>query len=129
MASTGEIAAFGKNIHEAYFNAYSSVTGFRMPKLNSGVLLGGDMSRPEMEVVAKGLINLGFKLFCSSSEVEEKLNAIPYVVSLLACVRKTGADRKQSAKKIFFPVKDKRSLLQAFENSKYVPTVQAHNQH
>jgi len=83
MASTGEIAAFGKTVQEAYFNAYSSVTGFRMPKLNSGVLLGGDMSRIEMEVVAKGLINLGFKLFCSSSEVEEKLNAMPYVVSLL----------------------------------------------
>ena len=55
MASTGEVAAFGRNVQEAYFNATMSVNGFKLPKLGSGVLIGGDIDRPEIGLVAKGL--------------------------------------------------------------------------
>ncbi|KAG7531192.1 hypothetical protein FFLO_04551 [Filobasidium floriforme] len=101
MASTGEVAAFGRNVQEAYFNATMSVNGFKLPKLGSGVLIGGDIDRPEIGLVAKGLSDLGFKIFCSSAAVEEHLNSIPYL----------------SASKIFFPVKDKGKLFEAFENA------------
>ena len=52
-----------------------------------------------MRTVAKGLIDLGFRLYCSSPIVEEYLNNIPYV----------------SAKRIFFPTKDKRKLREVFD--------------
>ena len=99
MASTGEIASFGSTIQEAYWAALLSQTGFKIPRLNSGVLLGGDTTKPEMRTVAEGLAKLGFKLYCSSNTVEAFLNDIPYV----------------SAKRIFFPTKDKRKLREVFD--------------
>lgn len=99
MASTGEIASFGSSIQEAYWAALLSQTGFKIPRLNTGILLGGDITKPEMKSIAEGLTKLGFKLYCSSSVVEEFLNDIPFV----------------SAKRIFFPTKDKRKLREVFD--------------
>ncbi|KAG5647105.1 hypothetical protein DXG03_001476 [Asterophora parasitica] len=99
MASTGEVASFGKNIHEAYWASLLSTTGFKVPKAGSGVLIGGDINKPEMAVIAKSLVALGFKLYCSSPVVEEFLNEIPYV----------------TAKRIIFPTKDKRKLRMVFD--------------
>ncbi|KAG6857206.1 hypothetical protein H0H87_008272 [Tephrocybe sp. NHM501043] len=99
MASTGEVASFGKNVHEAYWASLLSTTGFKVPRANSGVLIGGDISKPEMVDIAKTLTTLGFKLYCSSPVVEEFLNTIPYVV----------------AKRIIFPTKDKRKLRMVFD--------------
>ncbi|KAJ8475384.1 hypothetical protein ONZ45_g15630 [Pleurotus djamor] len=99
MASTGEVASFGKDIHEAYWASLLSTTGFKVPRAGSGVLIGGDTTQPEMQSVAKTLIDLGFKLYCSSPAVEEFLNDLPYV----------------SAKRIFFPTKDKRLLREVFD--------------
>ena len=99
MASTGEVASFGKTIHEAYWASLLSTTGFKVPRAGSGVLLGGDITKPEMVGIAKSLIDLGFKLYCSSPIVEEFLNSIPYVM----------------AKRIFFPTKDKRKLRMVFD--------------
>lgn len=99
MASTGEVASFGKDIHEAYWAALLSTTGFKVPRPNTGVLIGGDISTPEMKTIAKGLFDLGFKLYCSSPAVEEFLNSIGYI----------------SAKRIFFPTKDKRKLREVFD--------------
>jgi carbamoyl-phosphate synthase large subunit len=102
MASTGEVAAFGADIHEAYWASLLSTTGFKVPKRGSGVLIGGDVTRPEMAEVVKGLSNLGFKLYCSSAEVEE------FIADMGPYVRK--------AKKIFFPTRDKRKLRQVYED-------------
>jgi len=99
MASTGEVASFGKDIYEAYWASLLSTTGFKVPQAGSGVLMGGDISQPEMASVAKQLIDLGFKLYCSSPIVEDFLNDLPYVV----------------AKRIFFPTKDKRKLREVFD--------------
>ncbi|KAH8087839.1 carbamoyl-phosphate synthase [Cristinia sonorae] len=99
MASTGEVASFGKDIHEAYWASLLSTTGFKVPRANSGVLIGGDITKPEMTTIAKTLTDLGFKLYCSSTTVEEFLNNIPYV----------------SVKRIFFPTRDKRKLREVFD--------------
>jgi len=100
MASTGEVAAFGADIHEAYWTSLASTNGFRIPQAKSGVLIGGDISTPQMATVAKGLSDLGFKLYCSSAEVEEFLNSLPHV---------------SHVEKIFFPLKDKRKLREVFD--------------
>lgn len=99
MASTGEVASFGTDIHEAYWASLLSTTGFKVPRLNSGVLIGGDVTKPEMATIAKELLHLGFKLYCSSPEVEAYLNNLPYV----------------TAKRIFFPKTDKRKLREVFD--------------
>lgn len=99
MASTGEVASFGKDIYEAYWASLLSTTGFKIPKQGSGVLIGGDTTKPEMERIAKKLTHLGFKLYCSSADVEHFLGGIPYV----------------SCKKIFFPLRDKRKLREVFD--------------
>ncbi|KAG8996237.1 carbamoyl-phosphate synthase (glutamine-hydrolyzing) cpa2 [Tulasnella sp. JGI-2019a] len=99
MASTGEVASFGKDVHEAYWASLLSQTGFKVPKPKSGVLIGGDITKPEMQTVARGLIDLGFKLYCSSPVVEQFLNDLQYV----------------TCKKIFFPTKDKRKLREVFD--------------
>lgn len=99
MASTGEVASFGKNVNEAYWASLLSTTGFKVPKAGSGVLIGGDTTKSEMATIAKTLTTLGFRLYCSSQRVEEFLNDIPYV----------------TAKKIVFPTKDKRKLRMVFD--------------
>ena len=99
MASTGEVASFGVDVQEAYWAALLSTTGFKVPRVNSGVLIGGDTSKPEMAVIAKTLVDLGFKLYCSSHDVEAYLKGLPYV----------------TAKRIFFPTKDKRLLREVFD--------------
>jgi len=99
MASTGEVASFGKNVEEAYWAALLSTTGFKLPQMGSGVLIGGDTRKPEMARIAKALSNLGFRLYCSSKEVEQALNDVPYV----------------HCKRIFFPTKDKRKLREVFD--------------
>lgn len=100
MASTGEVAAFGVDVAEAYFNSLTSTNGFKVPQAHSGVLIGGDVASPFMAKVAKGLSDLGFKLYCSSPVVEEYLNSLQYI---------TPTER------IFFPLKDKRKLQEVFE--------------
>lgn len=100
MASTGEVAAFGKDIYESYWASLVSTTGFKIPRAGSGVLIGGDIRKPELAKIADILTKSGFKLYCSSAAVEQFLNEIPYV----------------AAKKIFFPTKDKRKLRMVFDD-------------
>ncbi|KAH7102792.1 carbamoyl-phosphate synthase [Auriculariales sp. MPI-PUGE-AT-0066] len=99
MASTGEVASFGRNVEEAYWASLLSTTGFKLPQMGSGVLIGGDPRTPEMAGIAKSLSNLGFRLYCSDKVVEEALNDIPYVV----------------CKRIIFPTRDKRKLREVFD--------------
>ncbi|ORX54036.1 large subunit of carbamoyl-phosphate synthase [Hesseltinella vesiculosa] len=42
MASTGEVACFGTDKHEAYWSAIQSTQNFRIPTPGAGILLGGD---------------------------------------------------------------------------------------
>ncbi|EJT49334.1 Carbamoyl-phosphate synthase arginine-specific larg e chain [Trichosporon asahii var. asahii CBS 2479] len=99
MASTGEVASFGKDVYDAYWAALMSVNGFKLPKEGSGILLGGDVSRPEMAAVAKNLIDLGFSLYTYDPKVEQHINSQPYL----------------SIKKILVPVKDKKKLREILE--------------
>lgn len=100
MASTGEVASFGKDIHEAYWTSLLSTTGFKVPKAGSGVLIGGDVNKPEMVSISTRLVELGFKLYCSSSVIEEFLNNIPHI----------------TAKRIQLPKSDKRRLREVFDH-------------
>src|SRR5208282_5877788 len=73
MASTGEVACFGSDVREAYWTALQSTQNFRVPKPGNGILLGGDLEKPEIFTVAKDLSGLGYKLFAVSSDVKTAL--------------------------------------------------------
>lgn len=64
MASTGEVACFGDDIHEAFLQALLS-TGFKLPNRNRSILLSlaSDEFRAEFAESVAILDKLGFKLY------------------------------------------------------------------
>ena len=99
MASTGEVASFGRDVHEAYWAALLSTTGFRVPRAGSGVLLGGDTRVPEIHTIATTLAGLGFRVLCASPAMEHFLERLPFV----------------HARRIAVPRRDKRRLREVFD--------------
>lgn len=63
MSSTGEVACFGDDAHEAFLQSLLA-TGFKLPKQNSSVLLSiaSDEFRREFAESAVSLAKMGFKL-------------------------------------------------------------------
>ena len=79
MASTGEIACFGKDLHEAYFTSlFSNHNNFKnLPmKEGSSVLLSLDeLSDPkEVKYVAEKLIKLGYGVFADDELTLKTIN-------------------------------------------------------
>ena len=109
MASTGEVASFGKDIHEAYWAALLSVNGFKLPRPHSGILLGGDINRPEMAVVAANLMRLGFHLY-THCKLNRRLSRVSADHSAPEVTAHINDQPYLSIKKIMVPVKDKRKL-------------------
>ncbi|MBU6323088.1 MAG: carbamoyl-phosphate synthase (glutamine-hydrolyzing) large subunit [Patescibacteria group bacterium] len=62
MASTGEVAAFGDSYHEALLKSMLSA-GFRLPKKNVFVALGGEENKVKLLPSLRTLAELGFKLY------------------------------------------------------------------
>ncbi|PLB34963.1 carbamoyl-phosphate synthase (glutamine-hydrolyzing) CPA2 [Aspergillus candidus] len=100
MASTGEIACFGKDLVEAYWASLQSTMNFRVPEPGEGILLGGDIANPALVQIVEYLNPLGFKFFAASPEVK-------------AHIESTAKDA--SVQVIEFPKKDKRALREVFQ--------------
>ncbi|GAA5877417.1 hypothetical protein JCM8547_008793 [Rhodosporidiobolus lusitaniae] len=64
MASTGEVACFGKDKYEAYLKALLS-TGMKMPKQNILFSIGSYKEKLEMLPSIKKLDQLGYKIFAT----------------------------------------------------------------
>jgi carbamoyl-phosphate synthase large subunit len=99
MASTGEMACFGKDLVEAYWAAMQSTMNFRLPMPGEGLLFGGDTSVPALKQVVAHLKPLGYKLYAASEEVKTYLESA-----------ESGVD----VEVIEFPVEDKRALRDVF---------------
>jgi carbamoyl-phosphate synthase/aspartate carbamoyltransferase len=69
MASTGEVACFGKTKHEAYLKALVS-TGFRLPKKNVLVSIGSYKEKLEFLPSVKRLHELGFVIFATTGTAD-----------------------------------------------------------
>ena len=65
MASTGEVACFGKNKFEAYLKALIA-TGFKIPKKNILISIGSFKEKMEFLPSVKRLHQLGYKLFATT---------------------------------------------------------------
>jgi carbamoyl-phosphate synthase / aspartate carbamoyltransferase len=62
MASTGEVACFGRDKYEAYLKALMS-TGFKIPKSNILLSIGSYRDKKEMLPSVEKLHKMGYKLF------------------------------------------------------------------
>ena len=100
MASTGEIACFGRDLVEAYWTSLQSTMNFRLPLPGEGLLLGGDISKPQLAAIVNYLKPLGYKLFAANREVKDHLESAV----------KDGCE----VKVIEFPTEDKRALREVF---------------
>lgn len=67
MASTGEVACFGEDSHQAYLQAMLSTT-FKLPNKNRSILLSiaSEKFREEFAEAAEILSRLGYKLYGTS---------------------------------------------------------------
>ena len=101
MASTGEIASFGKDLVEAYWAALQSTMNFRLPLPSEGILLGGDITKPQLAGIVDYLKPLGYKFFAASNDVKNHLES----------TAKDGCE----VQVIEFPVEDKRALRDVFK--------------
>lgn len=70
MASTGEVACFGKNVLEAYWAAMQATMNFKLPTPPGGLLFGGDTSNFKLLDVAKTLEPFGYKFFTAAEDVK-----------------------------------------------------------
>ena len=71
MGSTGEVACFGRNAHEAFLKSMLSTNAFKLPKEN--ILLSGDLPA-SFSASAKSLSAQGYKLF-ATPEIQPALDA------------------------------------------------------
>ncbi|KAF9960572.1 hypothetical protein BGZ65_012120 [Modicella reniformis] len=69
MASTGEVACFGKDKYDAYIKALVS-TGFTLPKTNILLSIGSFKEKQEMLPAVKRLRSLGYNLFATSGTAD-----------------------------------------------------------
>ncbi|PYH77894.1 carbamoyl-phosphate synthase [Aspergillus uvarum CBS 121591] len=99
MASTGEIACFGKDVVEAYWASLQSTMNFRVPEPGEGILLGGDINNPALSQIVEYLQPLGFNFFAASETVKKHLESAAGV----------------SVQVIEFPKEDKRALREVFQ--------------
>ncbi|PLB44442.1 aspartate carbamoyltransferase [Aspergillus steynii IBT 23096] len=77
MASTGEVASFGRDKYEAYLKALLS-TGFRLPKRNILFSIGSYKEKLEMLPSIDKLHRIGFNLFATAGTADFlKENGVP----------------------------------------------------
>ncbi|ORY96495.1 isoaspartyl dipeptidase-like protein [Syncephalastrum racemosum] len=69
MASTGEVACFGKNKYEAYLKALLA-TGFKLPKKNILLSIGSFREKNELMPSIKKLHELGYKIFATTGTAD-----------------------------------------------------------
>lgn len=100
MASTGEMACFGKDLVEAYWASMQSTMNFRLPQPGEGLLFGGDTESGYLVQIAKYLHPLGYKFYAANNDVKEVLEKNTEGVSVEV---------------IEFPVEDKRALREVFQ--------------
>lgn len=101
MASTGEIACFGKNLVEAYWASLQSTMNFRMPEPGEGLLFGGETNKTWLTQVVDYVAPLGYKLYAAGNDVKQFIEST--------------AKGNVQVEVIEFPTTDKRALREVFK--------------
>ncbi|EMC91885.1 hypothetical protein BAUCODRAFT_152247 [Baudoinia panamericana UAMH 10762] len=94
MASTGEVACFGRTKYEAYLKGLIS-TGFKLPKKNVLLSIGPNKDRKELLPAVEKLHKMGFKLYGTGNTFDfYKDNGIP--ISFLEAMSDEGQRQEYS---------------------------------
>lgn len=101
MASTGEMACFGKDLVDAYWASMQSSMNFRMPEPGEGLLFGGELKKEWLTKIVDYLSPLGYKLFAADNEVKQFIEST--------------SKNKVTVEVIEFPKEDKRALREVFK--------------
>ena len=101
MASTGEIACFGKDLTDAYWASLQSTMNFRMPEPGEGLLFGGDETMSELPAIIDCLSHLNYKFYAASDVVKKFLES--------------ASAGTVSVEVIEFPKENKRALREVFQ--------------
>ncbi|KUI66126.1 Carbamoyl-phosphate synthase arginine-specific large chain [Cytospora mali] len=101
MASTGEMACFGKDLVEAYWTSLQSSMNFRMPEPGEGLLFGGQLKKEWLTKIVDYLSPLGYKLYAADEDVKQFIEST--------------AEKKVTVEVIEFPKEDKRALREVFK--------------
>ncbi|KAI6093773.1 putative carbamoyl-phosphate synthase arginine-specific large chain [Hypoxylon rubiginosum] len=101
MASTGEMACFGKDLVEAYWASLQSAMNFRVPEPGEGILFGGEVSKPWLTKIADYISPLGYKFYAAEEDVKQFLES--------------STKDKVTVEVIEFPKEDKRALREVFQ--------------
>ncbi|KAK9362158.1 hypothetical protein V1504DRAFT_449704 [Lipomyces starkeyi] len=107
MASTGEVACFGRDLHEAYWTSMQATMNFKLPVPPSGILFGGDIKAEHLGQVAKILASMGYKIYVASNAVRK------YLEAALSDITFEGNPIEITV--IEFPKTDKRKLREVFQ--------------
>jgi len=102
MSSTGEVACFGKDVIEAYWASIQSTMNFKVPQPGSGLLIGGNVAKPEIKQIIEYVAPMGYKLFATSGKTAKALEALVDGVKVDV---------------LEFPKTDKRKLREVFEGN------------
>ncbi len=70
MASTGEVACFGKDYDEALIKSILSANSFDFSKRSVLLSIGGQINKAKFLDAAKGLLGLGYKIFATDTTEE-----------------------------------------------------------
>jgi carbamoyl-phosphate synthase large subunit len=73
MASTGEVACLGEDIHEAFLKSLLS-TGFKLPKKNILLSTGRLKEKAQLLESAKQLVDMGYSLFATGGTANFLIN-------------------------------------------------------
>ncbi|OUM54817.1 hypothetical protein BVG19_g4249 [[Candida] boidinii] len=101
MASTGEVACFGKDLTEAYWTSIQSTMNFKLPQPNSGILFGGDITKNDLAVIANNLKDLNYKYYSASEKVAQYLNEKLNDSSIKVEVIEFPKDNKRELREVF----------------------------
>jgi carbamoyl-phosphate synthase large subunit len=99
MASTGEMACFGKSLVEAYWVSMQSTMNFRLPLPGEGLLFGGDTTVDALVQIVKYVQPLGYKFYAANKDVKNLIES----------------NSEATVEVIEFPKEDKRALREVFE--------------
>lgn len=99
MASTGEVASFGKDEIESYWTSIQSTMNFHVPLPPSGILFGGDLSKQFLGDVINTISSLGFHFYVADDATKKYLEK--YTNDTVSVIE--------------FPKNDKRGLREVFQ--------------
>lgn len=102
MASTGEVASFGRDLIESYWTAIQSTMNFHVPLPPSGILFGGDTSREYLGQVASIVATIGYRIYTTNETTKTYL-------------QEHIKEKNAKVSLIKFPKNDKRKLRELFQ--------------